>query len=294
PLPADFSPGPGACVPADFASYCQSLTPPVAAVPLWWRNACASYDLQEDASTQVPYAVADRIAAEAFAAWSEATCAPGGRVSIAVVDLGPVSCDLVNYNTSGGNQHVIVFRDKVWPYPNDINNTLGLTTVTFDRDTGEIYDADTEINATKPLAVSDPVPSDGYDLRSIMTHEAGHFLGLAHTYDPAATMYAQYTPGSISKRVLESDDVAGICSIYPPGGVRAVAASVAAGGHVAEDACDPTPRHGFLSSCSAPSVSGGCAVGRPGSTRSTRDSGIACGFGLLLAASAAARRRRAR
>ena len=73
-------------------------------------------------------------------------------------DEGPVECDQVQYNQDQPNQHVIIFRDDVWPY-DDSNNTLALTTVTFDPDTGELYDADMEINSTEnvPLTVSGPV-----------------------------------------------------------------------------------------------------------------------------------------
>jgi len=266
PLPPDFAPGPDGCVPADFASFCASLSPPAKPLPVWWRNACVGYDIQKNASRQIAYDTASAIVAAAFAKWTSATCATEGgdagssRVSIDVRDLGPVDCDAVQYNSNQGNQHVIIFHDDVWPH-DDANNTLGLTTVTFDPDTGEIYDADMEINATVPLSVGDPVPPDGYDFESIITHETGHFLGMAHSGDDRATMFAHYTPGTTSMRVLTNDDVSGICSIYPPGGMRAVdkSASPDGSGMVVEDACDPTPRHGFSSECAKP-PSKGCAV----------------------------------
>jgi hypothetical protein len=163
-----------------------------------------------------------------------------------------------------GNQHAIIFRDDRWPYPNDLNNTLGLTTLTFDPDTGEIYDADMEINSTVPLAVSDPVPPTGNDLMSIITHESGHFFGMAHSNDSAATMFAHYTPGSTNMRTLTADDTSGICSIYTPSGDRAVDTSVASGGTIAEDSCDPTPRHGFQSECTADGGAGGGAGSHAG------------------------------
>ena len=263
PLPPSFSPGPGACVPSDFASWCASLHPPAKAIPVWWRNACVSYDLQQDASKQVPYDVADSMFAGAFAKWTSIAC-PGppaasgsSRVSIDARDLGPVQCNQVQYNQDQGNQHVIIFHDDVWPH-DDASNTLGLTTITYDPDSGEIYDADMEINATVPLSLGDPVPADGYDLESIITHESGHFLGMAHSGDGYATMYAVYVHGTTTMRTLRDDDRAGLCSIYPPGGARSVDPSVS-GGSVPEDACDPTPRHGFSSQCEqAPSK--GCAV----------------------------------
>jgi hypothetical protein len=266
PLPPDFSPAPGSCVPDGFDAYCASLDPPAKALPVWWRNACVGYDLQQDASAQVPYATASQMVAQAFAKWTSIQCATtdasGGaagsaRVSIDVRDLGPVQCGLVQYNSDQGNQHVIVFRD-VWPH-NDANNTLGLTTVTFNPDTGEIYDADMEINAQVKLAVGDPVPPDGYDFQSVITHESGHFLGLAHSGDDRATMYASYSAGTTFKRILTADDIGGLCSVYLPGGLRAADPSV--GGATPEDACDPTPRHGFSAQCASPQKHGCSAAG---------------------------------
>ena len=293
PLPAGFAPSPDACVPPDFASWCASQTPPDKPIPIWWRNACVSYDLQQNASQQAPYATADTMFAAAFGKWTSLDCAgpagPGGssRVSIDVRDLGPVACDQVQYNQTQGNQHVIIFHDHSWPHDDQLN-TLGLTTITYDPDTGEIYDADMEINATVPLALRDPVPTGSYDLQSIITHECGHFLGMAHSGDMNATMYAFYTMGATSMRTLTADDIGGLCSIYPPSGERAVDPSVAAGGGVGQDACDPTPRHGFSAQC-ASGASGGCDATGGGGSRD-RD-GLALTI-LAVSAWGGARRRR--
>jgi hypothetical protein len=294
PIPADFSPSAGSCVPSDFAQYCASLSTPVTPRPLWWRNACTSYDIQQNASKQVSYDLAVQSFDTAFAKWSGAACTGGGNPSIKAENLGAVACDEVHYNEAGtglGNQHVIIFRDDGWPYPSDLNNTLGLTTMTFDPDTGEIYDADMEINTTVSLTVTGPVPSDGIDFLSIITHETGHFFGMAHSDDAQATMFAHYAPGSTSMRELTADDTAGICSIYRPGGERGVDPSVADGGTVMEDPCDPTPRHGFQSACAAPtrtSSSGGCAIAAASPAQSVRWLHVVA---AALAAFALARRR---
>jgi hypothetical protein len=91
-------------------------------------------------------------------------------------------------------------------------------------------------------------------------------------------------------RNLTSDDVTGICSIYPSNGTRDVAASVAASGTISEDACDSTPRHGFQSECAQP-VSKGCTVasGRAGSPQGV----LAIAAALVAAAKRARRRPRA-
>jgi hypothetical protein len=269
---------------------------------LWWRNACVGYSIQKNASRQVTLDQAEQAIATAFAKWTGTTCpaddAGESRVSIDVRDEGPVACDQVQYNQNQPNQHVIIFRDDVWPY-DDANNTLALTTVTFDPDTGELYDADMEINSTTnvPLTVTGPVPSDGYDFLSIVTHETGHFLGMAHTPDSRATMYARYVQGSTSMRDLAEDDVSGICSAYPPDGTR----TTSIGSPVPEDACDPTPRHGFSPQCGQ--AQSGCAArespgaSAPGSAAAFAIAGvIACALGQRRSQRRAQRRdqRRAR
>jgi hypothetical protein len=216
----------------------------------------------------------------AFATWQAAPCTTG-TPSIVPTDLGPVSCDKVEYNSDQGNQHVIVFRADTWPH-DDAYNTLGLTTVTYSVDTGEIYDADTEINATSayPLSTLEVPLSGTYDFQSIITHEAGHFLGMAHATDTSATMYYAYAVGSTNMRELTADDMDGICAIYPPDGTRTVDPSID-GGSIPEDACDPTPRHGFSTTCGGPLSRGGCAIS-PSGSRS--DSAAIWTLGLVGAA----------
>src|SRR5262249_30731455 len=139
--------------------------------------ACVGYNINKEASRQVSYDDASQAITLAFTKWTNATCPSDGaensRVSIDVRDLGPSDCGNVQYNTDQANQHVIVFRDDTWPH-NHVNNTLALTTVTFNPDTGEIYDADMEVNTyQQKVTLQDPIPTDGYDFASIVTHETG-------------------------------------------------------------------------------------------------------------------------
>jgi hypothetical protein len=252
-----------ALLPARAAAFCRTTTVPVPAdfdpvqgcwtqgKPLYWANACVGYSLQRSASRQVSLEDAELAIATAFAKWTGTVCPTSGagssRVSVDVRDLGPVDCDLVQYNQDQPNQHVIVFRDDSWPH-HDSANTLALTTVTFNPDTGEIYDADMEINThDQHVSLSAQVPPEGYDFEAIVTHETGHFLGLAHSGDTHATMFAHYQPGSSAMRSLTEDDVSGLCSIYPPDGTRTTNQ-----GPLSELACDPTPRHGFSTQCGTP------------------------------------------
>jgi MYXO-CTERM domain-containing protein len=222
---------------------CFGSAPGAAALEVFWRSQCVGYSLQRAASPLrgITLDEATALATQAFAAWSAVSCGAGGMPSIDAVNEGPVDCARAEYNKAAPNQHVILFHDDAWPYA-DSSNTLGFTTLTVDLDTGEIFDADMEINSHDfDLVLQAPVPSGAYDLQSVLTHEAGHFLGLAHSADSTAVMYAKYHPG---QSVLAADDVAGICSVYPADGSRATSA-----GSVAGAACDPAPRHGFSTEC---------------------------------------------
>jgi hypothetical protein len=262
------------CWPREAEAFCRTTTAQTPAdydpsvsgcwssgLPLFWANACVSYDIQQAASRQISYDDASKGIAKAFLKWTGAACASSdgttSRPSIDVRDFGPVACNLVQYDQTGPNQHVIIFSDTEWPY-DDSSNMLALTTVTYDKLTGEIYDADMEINThDQTLSVSIDVPTGGYDYESIVTHETGHFLGMAHATDAHATMYAHYSVGMDTMRALAVDDTQGICSIYSPDGLRHVARAASPSGTVPEGACDPTPRHGFTSQC----MSSGSACG---------------------------------
>jgi hypothetical protein len=294
-----------ALLPRAAGAYCRTTTVPVPADfdpiggcwdqgnLLYWKNACVGYSLQRDTSRQVSLEDAEQAIAVAFAKWTGTACPTDGtgksRVSVDVRDLGPVDCSLVQYNQDQPNQHVIAFRDESWPH-HDSANTLALTTVTFNPDTGEIYDADMEINThDQHVSLTDPIPAQGYDFQSIVTHETGHFLGLAHSGDAHATMFAHYQPGSIAMRNLTSDDVTGICAIYPPSGARITSS----GTDIEEAACDPTPRHGFSTQCGQPTKKG-CIPSSIGA-RGAGDGdagGAAVGLGALAVVAGVLRRRR--
>jgi hypothetical protein len=240
-------------IPDTWQQDVECFTGSDAALEVYWKNACAGYSLQKNASKQVSLAQATAIAAKAFAAWKNVDCPGGGHPSIdATHDMGPVDCSAVQYNEDQPNQNLIVFRDEAWPHPGQFN-TLGLTRLKYGASTGEIFDADMEINAADhTLVVDGPAGTNEVLLESVITHEAGHFLGLGHSTQSDAIMFAKYHGDTT---MLSDDDKAGICEIYPPDGTRK--AKQASGGAVTQDPCDPEPRNGWSSACGSPSAGGG-------------------------------------
>jgi hypothetical protein len=274
PLPANYSPNRGCFTEGLF---------------LYWRNACVSYSIHKAASRSIPFDVARQVIDSSFATWMGVTCEDtGAPPGIAVSNAGAADCAEVRYNPESSNQNLIVFRDDGWPYQ-DPNSTLGLTTVTFNAETGEIFDADMEINSSgRNLSTTDRVPANGFDLASVITHEAGHFFGLAHATDSRATMFASYKPGTTALRSLSADDVAGLCAIYPDVNTRIVSPTNVQAASIPAGACDPNPRHGLTGACSVPKTEEKCAAS-PGPRAAW---GASASVGLALAGILVARRRR--
>jgi matrixin len=215
---------------------------------LQWRQPCVGFAVEKSGSVQVPLDEIEQTARTAFAAWTAVDCGGGEHPRIEVDDLGTVSCSKVEYNQHGGNANVIVFRDTEWPHMDEgsgTTDTIALTTVTYDVTKGDIFDADMEINSVQNQFTTADTMVD-VDLRSVMTHEAGHFLGLAHSTVADATMFPNYMNGSTELRHLKDDDQQAICNAYPPD-------------RTPKGTCDGLPRHGFSPECQALQTEGSCA-----------------------------------
>lgn len=93
---------------------------------------------------------------------------------------------------------------------------IAVTFVASNDKTGEIIDADIVVNDARWVFTTGggSVPGE-VDFVSAMTHEVGHALGLEHSEDARATMFATYTSADpLGARTLDDDDREGLCALY--------------------------------------------------------------------------------
>ena len=118
----------------------------------------------------------------------------------------------------------------------DLERTLASTSFLIDTRTGEILESDIFFNSTFHWSVAPGGEAGRFDVQSIATHEAGHFLGLGHSLlgetearptggrrllAGGAVMFPiAFTAGNIVDRDLTADDIAGVSDIYPDGEFR--------------------------------------------------------------------------
>jgi hypothetical protein len=100
-----------------------------------------------------------------------------------------------------------MFRDGQSDLP---ASTIALSTIMANLKTGEILDVDVELNSDRfDFYLTDATAKpNAHDLRLVLNHELGHFLGLSHTLVQGALMRAAYDG---INRFPAPDDIAGMC-----------------------------------------------------------------------------------
>jgi hypothetical protein len=180
--------------------------------PLFWSTRRVTVHL---ASSSAP-GVAPEDLREAFRASLRAWSLAGGCTDLTLVDGGEAGGLTTNLErTTPDSENRVVFRSADWP-PELGPETLALTSAVYRRSTGEIVDADIDLNAVDHVWSASVVPLAGHDdAQNTVTHELGHAIGFAHSDDPAATMFASAEPEETAKRDLGDDDVWAVCDVYP-------------------------------------------------------------------------------
>jgi len=142
-----------------------------------------------------------------------------GRARFSFVPGGSPTIDQAKKD----GENVATWRDLGWDTVHD-TGTLASTCCWYVSNPRPppILECDVEFNSNSNVHWStdgSPDPTE-YDVQSVAVHEFGHFLDLLDLYggpDQPKVMYGYGQRGSITKRNLQADDVAGIFWIYPLG-----------------------------------------------------------------------------
>jgi Matrixin len=112
---------------------------------------------------------------------------------------------------------VLDYKNNVF-FRNDSNGSAGATTYWWYDGSGHLVDFDMIFWESGYLFFvnNSGCHDNGEYIQDLATHEFGHALGLAHTTVATATMYPYNTYCDTTWETLDSDDVVGIQSLYPP------------------------------------------------------------------------------
>lgn len=251
--------------------------------PLHWPSPCIYYAVQSDGSPKQGLSAEEFAGAvgDAFEAWRHVQCPEGGEPRFEAQLQGFVACAHREAVCGGETRNVSTFmlHDGMWPGD---ASAIGLTTPSGGTRSGLVVDADLELNSQDYRFSFGSRPGD-FALRDVLTHEVGHFLGLDHSRHAGALMSTDYQMLSLSPELLTSDDIAGICSIYPPGAALACPAP----GAPAYDECQTpagSPPDCELTTMTHDAAAGGCNLPAGGARNSTPAAVFLALLGLVRAA----------
>lgn len=184
-----------------------------------WSSSCYFYSIQQDGSQDLTWEAVVEVVHDSYRSWQDVECS-----YFYFKSTMPASVERTEFNLDSGNANLIVWRETSWDEVVDGElverdpSIVALTSVMYDKNNNEILDADIEVNGVyHAFGVLPDNPGDTFlmDLQSVLTHEIGHTVGLDHSSVAFATMAPYGGPGDIDKRTLESDDIAGLCTLYP-------------------------------------------------------------------------------
>jgi predicted Zn-dependent protease len=184
-------------------------------VPVRWFKSPVEVKISTVEPSEVSWEMLDDALRKAIATWNavDGCTLPlivhAGTTEIIVAEA-PEDIDAFTENTV-----IPIHSPEVWSSKGYSSSLLAITSLTYDRESGVMVDADIEINDWNHVFSSGLTPIEGAnDLENTLTHEFGHFLGMDHSDEPGATMYGQAPAGEEKKRSLEQDDTDGLCDLY--------------------------------------------------------------------------------
>lgn len=164
-------------------------------------NQPQSYWLNQNGSDDISFSNLESVIQTSWDAWSAPCCS-----SFSASYQGTTA----QTATSTNGDTVLSWEENSWPTQlGNVNQTIGVTLISIFSNC-EIAQAPILFNG---VGFTFTTGGGGTDMQSIATHEIGHNLGLGHTPDRSATMYAAYGGGTAT-RSIEQDDVDGVCALY--------------------------------------------------------------------------------
>ena len=165
------------------------------------------YEVNTNSAQELGGATALQVVQASYANWSAPACSGFSSV--------------FQGETNGSWQSGDGMNTLLWIYdpaqrPRELggSSTIGVTLSTFRGNSA--LDGDILFNGIDHRWTTNASRRGDVDAISIITHETGHQLGLNHSPDQSATMYAAYLGGN-GAATLAADDVNGVCSLYPSG-----------------------------------------------------------------------------
>jgi MYXO-CTERM domain-containing protein len=201
-------------------AFVRGKTPAPHNKPLFWKATSVPFVLDAAGSDDLPFDTVAPIVRRALARWSDQGCS-----YLELRDEGVRPGLGVAYTRGGANVNAVVWLERNWI---GARSATAYTTITYVPDTGQMLDADIAMNGVDfRFSAQDIGVRDRIDVEAVVTHEAGHFVGLDHSAVPGATMGPAINFGDIFQRDLADDDREGLCAVYalgteppvtPPGG----------------------------------------------------------------------------
>ena len=226
--------------------------------PLHWLGSTIFYSAASDLPDGLTGPGVQRLLGDSFDAWAGLPCHPFGT------HFDGFATGLTADQTDRTNTTVWIRDAASWSSLGFSATELARTGVTHRVNTGEIIDADIQVNLSGFTYSESLVCAPGvYDLQSMLTHEIGHLFGLDHTPNLDATMAPTTDPGVCTKRTLSQDDIDGYCATYEPYNVAdpdpEPTADTAGGGDATVAEAEPTAGKPG-GSCAGGGSSGGAAA----------------------------------
>lgn len=184
----------------------------------WWQRDVLEYRISTVAPEEGSSDAIAGLVATAFDAWIDAPCGRAPEVTLAGPSIAPRATTPSSLRAEPDNVLVFIRSVSEWVRFKNSPTWIAITKIAHDPKTGEIVDADIEINDGGYVFSYDDTPAAGeVDFVAMLTHEVGHFYGLDHSAESAATMFATYATSperAMDARTLARDDMDGVCSLY--------------------------------------------------------------------------------